>query len=273
MMVQLPMPHLERFALDGIPLLTDEALFEACGVRIAFAGRAGGESEGVYASLNTGAHVDDDPRSVAMNRRRLLNAIGANGEPLIVPNQLHGTHIAHVGSYVDIGRVDYEAAEGADAVQIDVVGLAALLNFADCLPLIIVAPSGHFAVVHAGWRGAVDHIASKAVRSLAQDGADPSAFNAYIGPHIGVECFEVGEDVALKFVGEFGDEVAPDKRHVDLSQAVRRDLESAGMIGERIADCAICTKCHPDEYFSYRATGGKCGRQAAIAYRGRAWEA
>ena len=257
----LPWGAHRRFAL------TDEALFEACGVRIAFTGRAGGESEGPYASLNTGAHVDDDLRCVANNRRTVLKAIGAEAAPLIVPNQVHGTTIVRIADYVDVGRAANEAIAGADAVQVDVAGIPAMLNFADCLPLIVVAPSGRFVVAHAGWRGAVAHIARDAARSLAQGGEDPATFNAYIGPHIGVECFEVGEDVAAQFAAEFGDDVVKGGRHVSLSRAVAHDLEDAGLEGARIADCGICTVCNANEYFSYRASDGLCGRHAAVAFR------
>ena len=115
-MTALPMPMLEASNLSGIPLLTDDALFEACGVRIAFTSRAGGTSEGAYASLNTGGHVDDDPRCVAQNRRAILKAIGADAAPLIVPNQVHGTQVARIAEMVDVGRVATEVLDGRDAV-------------------------------------------------------------------------------------------------------------------------------------------------------------
>ena len=73
---------------------------------------------------------------------------------------------------------------------------AALLCYADCVPVIIVSPTGRFAVVHAGWRGVDNLISVKAVRSMAYAdeallGADAaSTYNVYIGPHIGPECFE-----------------------------------------------------------------------------------
>ena len=77
----------------GISLLTDEALFQACGVAFAFAGRGGGVSEGAYASLNTADHVGDEARAVEENRRRLLACIGASGASLIAPNQVHGDRV------------------------------------------------------------------------------------------------------------------------------------------------------------------------------------
>ena len=268
-MAILPKPTLALTERNGISLLTDDALFEACGVRIAFAGRTGGLSADAYASLNTGGNTDDDPMLVMRNRKLVLDAVGAHGEPAIVPVQVHGTRVVRVAVHGDVGRASFEAAEGADAVQVDVDGVAALVNTADCLPLVIVAPSGRFSVVHAGWRGALARIASIAARSLAQDGEDPASFNAYIGPYIHEECFETGEDVAARFSDEFGSEVLSDARHVNLARVVSSDLAAAGLSLERIADCDVCTVCHSDEFFSYRATDGVCGRQATVAYRVR----
>ena len=344
---------------DGaLPVLTDEALFEACGVRIAFTGREGGVSEGPYAKLNCASHVEDDEQAVLRNRQIVLDALGVPNARLIVPNQVHGTNVvcvggpddratatgstaassanpsatyqahgtnavceggsagtvntdgfmapnqvlgaddAHIGDstgtanaagqsvadpatsaaadlivpvagkVLSVSDALEEAAEGADAIVVKVPEVAALLNYADCLSLIIVAPSGSFAVVHAGWRGAAAHIASKAALELAeQTGEDPSQLNAYIGPHIRSECFEVSAEVAEQFAAEFGASVVVGKRHVSLARAVACDLESAGMSPQRIADCGICTKCNPDRYFSYRATNGRCGRHSAAAVR------
>ena len=151
--------------------------------------------------------------------------------------------------------------------------MAAMLCFADCVPVIVVSPTGRFAVAHAGWRGAVARIASKAVFSLAQldrlELGDDAArlYNAYIGPHIRSECFECGVEVVQAFRHEFGEAVIADARHVDLAAAVSADLQSAGVQLNRIADAGICTRCRSNEFYSYRASGGTCGRHAAVAVR------
>lgn len=94
----LPAPHLtaRRFGARRLLLLTDEALFECAGVRIAFTGREGGKSSGPYSSLNLGSHVDDDPAAVEANRAILLDALGAGDTRLIVPNQVHGDTIVRI---------------------------------------------------------------------------------------------------------------------------------------------------------------------------------
>ena len=251
---------------DSVFALTDQDLFESCGVRIAFTSRQGGVSEGIYSSLNVGSNVEDAPENVALNRARMLEALGAKGVPLVTLKQTHGTSIVTVASDYDLSQVDAVAKSGCDAVVVQAQSVAAMVGVADCLPLIIVAPSKSFAVVHAGWRGAVAHIAEKACTLLGQmSGCDASTFNAYVGPHIRSECFEVGEEVAERFASEFGDDVIAFHRHVSLRQAVSSDLVKCGVSSERICDAGICTVCNSDKYYSYRATGGQCGRQCACA--------
>lgn len=280
----LPYPSLVLRQQNSVPALTDERLFEACGVRIAFTGRAGGVSSGPYESLNTGDHVNDDPACVRRNRQIVLESLGLASASVVVPNQVHGTDIVRVSDAADVARAQAQASEGADAVVVEAPEVAALLNFADCLPLIIVSPSGRFAVAHAGWRGALAGIAGKAARELAladaAEGADAAGgfeggeeveaiagFNAYIGPHIRSECFETSADIARQFAERFGEEVLADDRHVSLARVVSTDLARAGISPDRIADAQVCTVCNSDRYFSYRVAGGTCGRHAAIAIR------
>ncbi|MBQ9001796.1 MAG: laccase domain-containing protein [Eggerthellaceae bacterium] len=255
----LPLPVLDALPLGARRLvaLTDKALFANTGVRIAFTGRDGGVSTGQYSSLNCASHVGDDIGAVTRNRRIVCEAAGVPDAQLVAPSQVHGTELIWATE---------EGNPEADGVLVGVSGVAALLNSADCLLFVIVSPTGKFAVVHAGWRGAIAHIALKAARELVRgDDALPPECNAYIGPHIRSECFEVGPDVESRFKDEFGDVAVSAPRHVSLAAAVSADLVTAGLLPERIADAHICTKCNPDRYFSYRATSGNCGRHSAFA--------
>ena len=275
--LRLPAPRLVKRTVNSIPLFTDDALYDASSVRIAFTGRDGGKSKGAYASLNLGSHVGDEIEDVLENRSTLLQAIGAEGMPLVVPNQVHGTDIVDIdsASAPAVAAAQEQATAGADALAVGAAGVAALLCFADCVPLIVVSPSGRFAVAHAGWRGAVSRIASKTVRRLCSlderdlgaNAPGPSGYNAYIGPHICARCFEVGEEVSSRFASEFGGSCVPDTRHVDLEAALVADFESVGVPACRVVSAGVCTKCSPDGFFSYRASGGVCGRHGALAYR------
>ena len=271
----LPHPHLSarRFGARRLPALTDEALFERTGIRVAFTGRAGGVSAGAFASLNLGSHVGDDPAAVQENRVRVLEALGAHGAQLVVPSQVHGDAVVSVDDAAAVGEARARAQEGADAIVASVPDVAVLLCFADCVPVAVASPSGRFAVVHAGWRGVMNGVAAKAVRQLAA--ADepllgPGAaggYNVYVGPHIGACCVETGADVRERFAARFGDACLAGERCVDLLAALAVGLQEAGIACERIADAGVCTACANDEYFSYRASGGTCGRHGAVAYR------
>lgn len=267
--------------LDSLHILTDDALALKTGVRVAFTGRSGGVSAHPYDALNLGSHVGDDLSAVSENRRRLLHALGADDARLVVCNQVHGTdlvEIFHNGeAELDAACERAQASVGADGVVVGVSGVAALLCFADCAPVIIVSPTGCFAVAHAGWRGAVAGIAGKAACALAAHDVACHSFeceaqalaqyNVYIGPHIHEECFETGEDVSARFAEAFGESCLADARHVSLSRALKVDLTRAGLASERILDSGICTVCSHEDFFSYRASGGVCGRHGALALR------
>lgn len=253
---------------DAIWAYTDEELFRACGVRIAFTERTGGVSEGPYASLNLGSHVKDDPAAVEANRHLVMECMGAGEAQLIVPNQVHGSHVVCVDAPGRVAAAQDEASQGADALVVSAPDVAALLCFADCTPVIMAAPDGSFAVAHAGWRGVYAHIAVLALQRLcAVSGARPEECNIYIGPYIHAECFEVSADLARTFATEFGQSCTPDGRHVDMGQALRIDLARSGALLDRIADAGACTVCDNDRFYSYRAAGGTCGRHGAFAVR------
>ena len=270
---ELALPRLDTGRFASLEVLTDEPLFRQTGVRIAFTGRAGGVSEGPYASLNLGDHVDDDLACVLENRRRVSAALGAADAPLIVPRQVHGDAVLTVANPADAPAVQARAGEGADGIVVACAGVASLLCFADCMPVIAVAPSGAFAVVHAGWRGVMAEIAAKSVRELVE--ADrmrgvetlPSQVNVYLGPHIHAECFETSEDIHRQFTERFGTGCSAGARHIDLAAAQRESLARAGVAPERVVDAGVCTVCSNEAYFSYRALGGVCGRHGAFAFR------
>lgn len=279
--LSLPAPSLEARTLDSLHILTDDALALKTGVRVAFSGRSGGVSEHPYDGLNLGSHVGDDLSAVVENRRLLLHALDADGARLVMCNQVHGTDLVeiHQDGEGELGAACERALspKGADGLVVGLPNVAALLCFADCAPVVIVSPTGRFAVAHAGWRGAVAGIAGKAARSLAaqdlacqsfEDEAEALAsYNAYIGPHIHEECFETGEDVSARFSDAFGESCLADARHVSLARALEVDLTRAGLSAERILDSGVCTRCSYEDFFSYRASGGVCGRHGALAVR------
>jgi YfiH family protein len=261
-----------RFA--SIDLFTDPALFAATGTRIAFTTRHGGVSEGPYASLNLGHHVDDDLDAVLRNRQILLDAVGCHDAELIVPNQVHEDTVLEVNQASEAPSIREQALEGADALCVYDHDVAALLCFADCVPVILTAPTGAFSVVHAGWHGVDNLISAKAATMLARHVADElgvtpevaiAGLNVYIGPHIHRECFETSAELHDAFVEKFGEDCSYDPCHIELSMALRAQLERVGVSPERIADVNRCTVCENEPFFSFRAQDGIAGRQGAFA--------
>lgn len=267
--LDMPFPRLSEGRFSSCTIITDDALYDATGVRIAFTQRTGGASLPPYDSLNLGGHVGDDPAHVAQNRRSLLEALGAASASWIQPHQVHGDVIVTCRDARDAQACAEQASQGADGVIVACPDTAAILCFADCVPVIVAAPTGAFAVVHAGWRGVVARIAEKAVARLCEaEGVEPARLNVYIGPHIRSCHFEVGEEVARVFADEFGEEVVMPGPFVDMAEALRIGLEACGVRAERIVDARACTMCDAGQrYYSYRASGGRCGRHAAAAVR------
>ncbi len=272
----LDFPRLERReapaddGADPVCWWTDEGLFAQTGVRVAFSERTGGVSRGGYGSLNLATHVHDDRGHVLENRERFLRAMRFEGIPLVVPQQVHGDRVLSLADSSPDAMESFraEAERGADALLVRSRGVGALLNFADCVPLVMVAPSGHFCVIHAGWRGVDNGIAALALRRLvlAEPGlsVDASQVNVYRGAYIHGECFECGPDIHRRFTDRFGGRVAWDETHIDLGRALDLTLERAGIDPSRIADVGRCTVCDNGHWFSYRAQGGVCGRHAAF---------
>lgn len=279
--LEIPAPRLTEGRFASITAYTDQALFEACSVRIAFTERWGGVSDGPYDSLNLGSHVGDKWDSVKKNRQMLLDCFGCGGVPLLVPSQVHGDKVLTVdssqaaASWLADAEADPKAKE-CDAITVECPGVAAQLNFADCVPVIIVAPTGDFSIVHAGWRGVENLISVTALKGLAKDVSRKCALseseviassNVYIGPHIMGECFEISAEIHDRFVRAFGSECDVDPRHIELSAALRTQFLRAGVSEGRIACLGMCTVCNNDKFFSYRGQGGVCGRHGAFAIR------
>ena len=165
--------------------------------------RHGGVSEGNFASMNPAIFSEDNPDYVRRNLQLLSEVIGVSAEHIYMPHQTHGNRVAVVDERVIALQEDErnESLEGIDALITQLRGVCVAVSTADCVPILLYAPDcGAVAAVHAGWRGTVACIASRAVDEMvANFGCDPSAIVAGIGPSISREAFEVGEEVVEAF--------------------------------------------------------------------------
>jgi YfiH family protein len=179
---------------------------------------------------------DADP--LTPQRRAFATALGLDGAALSVAAAVHG---------VEVARVDRPAGavRGHDAVVTDRPGLPLLATFADCYPVLLYDPARRaLALAHAGWRGTAAGMAARAVRALAAEyGSRAADLVAGVGPGICGDCYEVGEEVAVRFDPAH---VRPSPRNaarrlLDLAAANRAQLEAAGVPPASVHVHGACT--------------------------------
>lgn len=190
--------------------------------------------------------------------------------PVIQGHQVHGSRVA----VIDRQWMNREELEGYDALVTNLPGVALGARTADCVPVLLYDPlRSAVAAVHAGWKGTVLHISQLAIEVMVrQYGCDPSGMKAVIGPAIGPDSFQVGEEVVAKFreaefpIEEIWSFQGPGDgspmsggHHIDLFKANRWLLEEAGVPHGNIQVHSIDTYTDTS-FFSARREGTACGR-------------
>ncbi|MBR7026086.1 MAG: laccase domain-containing protein [Bacteroidales bacterium] len=189
--------------------------------------------------------------------------------PVVQGHQVHDIRVAVVERWMT-----REELEGFDAFVTNVPGLAIGVRTADCVPVLLYDPVHRaVAAVHAGWKGTVKHISQLAIEVLTgRYGCEPSGMRAVIGPAIGPDSFQVGEEVVAKFReagfplaevwsfrGQGDGSPMSGGHHIDLFKANRWLLEEAGIPAANISVCAVDTYTEVSLY-SARREGTACGR-------------
>lgn len=188
--------------------------------------------------------------------------------------QAHQTHTAEV-AIIDRPDITREELEGIDAMVTNVTGVAIGVRTADCIPVLLYDPAHRaVAAIHAGWRGTVADISAAALQVMAQQyGTSPTDLVAQIGPGIGPDSFQVGEEVVEAFAeagfplpliytyrGLRVENSMEGGHHLDLWKANRWLLERAGVPSSSIRVAGICTYASNDRFFSARREGIRCPR-------------
>lgn len=228
--------------------------------------RTGGVSMAPYKSFNLGNHVGDVPGAVAINRSRLAD-VTAPAKPVFL-QQVHG---------VKVLRLDANTLDGclADACVTTSTDVACTIMVADCLPLLLTDERGQIvAAAHAGWRGLAAGVVEQTVQAMCQTVAVlPVSLRVWLGPCIGPQAFEVGEEVKAAFVTH--DPAAAEmfqpqgsKWLANLSGLARQRLRAAGVqhISGNDSSDAWCTVHQRSRFFSYRRDG-VTGRFAVCIWR------
>lgn len=253
---------------DGLLLLFSPALRELNWMTHVFTTRKGGESEAPLDSFNLGRHWET-PESKAdamLNRQRLSGILGIDHQKLVVPSQQHTNNVRYLDKS---SNTEDGALAGIDGLATRIGGQGLLLHFADCVPVMLADPATRtISVVHAGWRGTASGIVANAVKAMVAQGSNPKDIVVAIGPAIAPCCFETAPEVAAQLCQSVaaGEELVvykDDKAYPDLKSINARQAKSTGV--ERVDISNICTACNPQIFYSHRQSGGRTGRQGALA--------
>lgn len=222
--------------------------------------------------------------------KRLSGRAKVDDWPLITLRQIHSDVIHCIDAVPDHPLT-------GDGLITARPGLLLAIQTADCLPVILVdAKRRAVGVFHAGWRGTLKRIVEKGVGEMFRCfGTQARDVKAVIGPGIRGCCYQVGEEVRTKFESQFeytaklfrevkesdpvrekypllflsarapGHGELPPKIFLDLAEANRQQLLAAGVPKKHIEALPLCTNCHPELLFSYRAEKGKTGRMMGVA--------
>jgi YfiH family protein len=143
---------------------------------------------------------------------------------------------------------------------------------ADCLPILITNRAESLVMaVHAGWRGLADGIVATAVK---RSGEQPNNLLVWIGPGIGGQAFEVGEEVRHAFLSQGAalethftslgqDAQGVHKYLADTAQIAFWQLKGLGV--GWMGGGQWCTYQEEDRFFSFRRHE-KTGRMASLIW-------
>lgn len=227
-------------------------------VRAVSTTRRGGDSSPPYDGFNLAGHVGDDPVRVAGNRRRLAAVLGLPAEPAWL-EQVHGVRV--------VAAETVDAPVVADAAWTRVVGRPCVVMTADCLPVLLCDRAGTMvAAAHAGWRGLAGGVIAATVARLQ---ASPTDLLGWLGPAIGPDAFEVGEEVRAAFLALDAGNAACFRPSLagrwlaDLYELARRQLRGLGV--SAVYGGEFCTFGESERFFSYRREN-RTGRMATLIW-------
>ena len=230
--------------------------------------REGGVSQKPFDSLNLGDHVGDDLKSVFTNRAIFTKELPT--EPIWL-KQVHGTLV----STSQRRYLNQDSLIQADASVTNIPGEVLAIMTADCLPVLFANAEGTVVgAAHAGWRGLCAGVLENTISELLNLSNDknPANIMVWLGPAIGPNAFEVGEDVVKAFK-DSGSPIPinafkaidhkPGKFLADIYLLAKGRLETSGI--RMISGGEYCTVTDQKQFFSFRRDG-ETGRFASAIW-------
>lgn len=220
--------------------------------------RIGGVGRAPYDTFNLAAHVNDDPANVEKNRILLQEFLHLPSEPLWL-TQVHGVNVVQAEL-----QQPYVTADASYTREKNIVCVA---QTADCLPVLICDRAATcVAAIHAGWKGLAAGIIEETIKMLKISGND---LLAWLGPAIGPQAFEVGDDVYEQFIAHdanaaLGFKKIDNKKWLaDIYLLAKQRLHQCDV--QNIYGGEFCTYTDKEQFFSYRRDN-ITGRMASLIW-------
>ena len=195
----------------------------------------------VFTQRIPGIDVSNDKPEVLKRldsaHREIRKAIGVGDWLLATAQQVHGNKIAVVNTPL---KTDKEFP-GRDGIITNQRGVALGIYVADCCAIYIVDPkTPAIGLVHSGRKGTGLGVVRNAITQMIDHfGSDPASVIVQLSPCI-----------------------RPPHYEIDFASEIIRQCRALGV--KEIYDSGVCTACHPDLYYSYRAEKGRTGRMLAL---------
>jgi polyphenol oxidase len=254
-----------KISKDGLQYYQFE-LFQDYPIKHGIFTRLGGVSEAPFDALNIGGNLGDLDANIIENKKKIFAALDIPFSTQFDVWQVHGVNVV----VPDQPRKPLGEYQQADAIVTDKSNFTLVMRFADCVPILLYDPVKNIAgSVHAGWQGTVKNTVSYAVRKMGDVfGVKPENILAGIGPSIGPDHYEVGDNVIKAVKAQYANdsqkmiELFNEKPHFNLWEANYHNLIGCGVKQIEIAE--ICTACNTNEWYSHRKENGKTGRFASV---------
>jgi polyphenol oxidase len=236
--------------------VTAPSLTALPGLRHAFFTRQGGQSQGLYASLNGGQGSNDAPVDVTENRRRMAAHLGVDPTRFLSVWQVHSPDVAVVTGPWTESPWNGERPK-ADALVTATPGLSLAIATADCGPVLLADPQACIiGAAHAGWKGAFGGVLETTIEAMERLGAARSRMHVALGPMLGPLNYEVTQEFVARFTEadaanqRFFAPGQPGHAQFDLPGYIRARLVAAGV--GHIEDTGLCTYADEARFYSYR---------------------
>lgn len=202
---------------------------------------------------------EEQPESVKANRKQLRKQLNLPAEPLWL-KQVHGNTV--------VQAFPENCHQTADASFAQQPRQVCTIMTADCLPILLCNQEGtQIAAIHAGWRGLANGLIANTLKALT---LKDQHFLAWLGPAIGPQKFEVGQDVYDLFCAQQTANhraflrTSPTTWLANIYELARIQLQALQVY--QIFGGNYCTYTETDKFFSYRRDKGKTGRMASLIW-------